>query len=78
MEKKLENMALTEEALDEVTGGIIDNAPTMGMARYSMQTEQNLDVAHNLILDEMAAPSLGAQGDAVQLGLVQEVQQNIF
>lgn len=48
MEEKLENKTMTEEALDEVTGGIIDDAPTMGMARYSIETQKNLD-ALNLI-----------------------------
>ena len=45
MEKKLANMELNEEALDEVSGGILEaRTGDLGMARYSVRTQQNLDL----------------------------------
>lgn len=54
MEKNLENKTMTEEALDEVTGGIIDDAPVLGMARYSMEGQKNYDVLNLIGPDPMA------------------------
>lgn len=59
MEQKLENETLAEETLNGVSGGIVDNAATLGAAQSILVTQQNLDVAHNLIGSEKTAGVLG-------------------
>ena len=75
MEKKLVNMEMNEEALNEVSGGIISEADTLGASLQSMANKSyRFDISSKLI--DYQRMGLGADAMAAELNLDLDMEKN--
>lgn len=75
MEKKLANMELNEETMEEVSGGIISEADTLGAGVRSMANKSyHIDATKKLINQKVMG--LGADAMAAELKLDMDLEKN--
>lgn len=75
MEKKLANMELNDEELNEVSGGIIFDVDPLGMGNNSMANKSyHFDISSKLI--DYQRMGLGADAMAAELNLDLDMEKN--